>query len=95
MLTEKGFSSLNLLTRNTTVFALTCQGLNSTTLVAALPDFGSRARAYALSADGELVGLVLPGEKRISACRCDPTSQRRCGRSVTAFFWSERGQRRV
>jgi hypothetical protein len=71
MLTDKGFSHVTLYTGDGTARAMTCKGLNGTRLVAAMPDFLTRARSFAMSAEGELVGLLLLGEKRITSCRCD------------------------
>lgn len=70
MLTDVGFASAILYARNATVKAAPCVGLNGTRLLTAQPDFGSRARAYALSTEGDFVGLVLRGDKRVAGCRC-------------------------
>lgn len=54
---------------NATVRQIHCTGLNETRLAAAAPDLLRPARAYGLSDAGELVGLALAGQNRISACR--------------------------
>lgn len=69
LLTERGFSYVMLHSANATVRDLPCSGLNETRLVAAAPDLQRAARAYGTSAAGELVGLALAGQNRISACR--------------------------
>eukprot|EP00892_Ulva_mutabilis_P010143 jgi/Ulvmu1/7500/UM037_0044.1 len=69
LLTERGFSYVMLHSVNATVRPLTCTGLNETRLIAAAPDLQRPARAYGVSDAGELVGLALAGQNRISACR--------------------------
>ena len=70
MLTEQGFASVGLTGYNSTLRHLRCTGLDGSALVAAQPDFATRSRAYGMTAQGELVGMMLPGEKRVLSCRC-------------------------
>jgi len=69
LLTEKGFSYVMLHSSNATVRAITCAGMNETRLVAAAADLQRPARAFGVSAAGELVALSLAGQNRISSCR--------------------------
>ena len=71
LLTESGFASLSLLHSNVTLKPLVCNGLNNTRLLAAHPDFGSLAEAVALSDNGQLVHLILPGSdsEQVTSCR--------------------------
>ena len=70
MMTEHGFSHTTLHSNNGTVKVMKCRDLNSTRLVAAAPDLNLNTRAFGISADGEFVSLVLPGEKKVQSCRC-------------------------
>lgn len=69
LLTEQGFSYVMLHSSNATVRTLTCTGMNETRLVAAAPELQRPARAFGLSAAGELVALLLSGQNRIASCR--------------------------
>lgn len=69
-MTDHGFSHTTLHSNNGTVKAMKCRDLNSTRLVAAVPDPNLSTRAFGISADGEFVSLALPGEKKILSCRC-------------------------
>ena len=77
MMTDAGFAHTTLYARNATVRAAPCAGLNGTRLLAAHPDFSSRSRVYAVSTEGDFIGLVLRGDKRVSGCRCARSARKR------------------
>jgi hypothetical protein len=86
LMTEHGFSHITLHSHNSTVKALKCRDLNDTRLVAAAPDLNMNTRAFGVSSDGELVSFALPGEKRITSCRCAAIS---CAPDIVSGY--ERG----
>lgn len=69
LLTEKGFSYVMLHSSNATVRRIPCTGMNETHLLAAAPDLQRPMRAYGVSSKGELIGLALSGQNRVTSCR--------------------------
>ena len=73
LMTEHGISHATLHSNNGTVKVMKCRDLNSTRLVAAVPDLNLNTRAFGISTDGEFVSFALPGEKKVQSCRCART----------------------
>ena len=69
-MTRHGFIGASLLSNSAALHHLPCQGLNDTALLAARFDEQLHSRVHALAADGSFVSFSLPGEMRVTACRC-------------------------